>query len=227
MKIGYAHCLYEGSLPYQPGAPISFGAFVPHAAKPRFCPEIYFRFPIRQPVTAVVWCAPYAEGGYYVTALPFDWSQRLPVAQMEEFAGESSGYVPQHATVFVSTVTADQKNLLRPWQCLVDLAEEYWQPLIRLRMASKLVPAMHLMSEAERIEFLATLGQSRNQKTRRKWREDFFIASRWETWERMRGDGVKNYGDRVADMAKHGLPMSVAAFKKRVSRLEFPRLFSD
>jgi hypothetical protein len=71
------------------------------------------------------------------------------------------------------------------------------------------------------------LGQSRNQIKRRIWRENLFIATRWAEWERMRGSGCDNYLDRVADMRRHGLPMTVAAFKKRVAKLKLARMSRD
>lgn len=216
MKVGFVHTLGRSSAPYCDGDDIWFGPFVSRKAAPEYCPQIYFEFPILRPVTAVVWVAPKASGEYIAMQV-FDWSRLKPVGEAEELVREKFGMLPQF-----SEIDPNPRTELR---VVLRCATEYWEPFTSLKAAGKLLPTLVHMNEDERKDFLHKLGQSRNPQTLRIRRERLFIAHRWDEWERHEAP----YELRVSDMRRHGLPITLSAFKKRVGQREMnlPRRYRE
>lgn len=194
MNIGCAYLTYTGTPPYMPDQPVDyryFGEFVSPERAPKQCPMIFFELPIAGPVTAVLWHTVLENGNYLTKHMPFLW------------AGFSE---PKY-----SSPTGDPPLEM---VLLLEYATEYWKPFTSLEAAAMLMPALIEMTQPELDDFLGRLGNRENLKKREVLRKKMFIASCWANWAKA---GL-SYEERVADMEKNGVPITLHYFKKLVTR---------
>jgi len=209
MKIGFAYLTYKGTLPYTLDQPVDyryFGKIVSKDRAPKHCPRIYFELPISRPVTTVLWHADLGNGTFTTRPALFLWVGIQMYSVDHEHLKDIGFYEPRLAMI----MDAPPRELVLQ----LGYAIKIWEPFTTLVAASKLLPVMLNMESWEREDFLKRIGQGQNERTLRVAHQKAYIANCWIAWE----NAELCYADRVRDMQKNGVQITLGNFKKLVNR---------
>lgn len=207
--IGFVYLTCEGQPPYTSGWPVDnryFGVMRSEQRAPENCPRIYFKLPITQPVTAVLWNMKLGNGNFLTQSLPFPWKKYglFPPIHI------STRGVSFQEPGYLMRMTDPPRELALH----LEYATELWRPFTSLVSAWKLLPGLSKMLPPELDDFMERLGRSQNRGKLETLHQKAFIANCWIPWEQ----AELRHKDRVRDMERNGVPIELENFKKLAKR---------